>query len=164
MITTRFMVEPVVAEYITAKYYDETVGVVRFPASLDICLVIRDLVSLRPEDAGIDRGNLEIALPDTREGRASLGKNPQRYNYISERAAKILNKRMKLMLWADLHHTMDENKHLRGIQFKDSVYMFMTRYGIQSLSEDALLKNYQRWRDDLRRSQKRGYTRRGRNR
>lgn len=55
---------------------------------------------------------------------------------------------------------MDENKHLRGIQFKESVFVFMSRYGIESVSEDALLKNYQRWRDKLRRTKKRAYNRR----
>lgn len=66
---------------------------------------------------------------------------------------------MRLMMWAELHDLMDENKHINGIQFKESVFMFMRKYSIESITEDALLKNYQRWRDKLRRKQKRSYTR-----
>lgn len=54
---------------------------------------------------------------------------------------------------------MDENKHINGVQFKDSVFLFMSKYGIEGITEDALLKNYQRWRDKLRRKKKRGYNR-----
>ena len=59
------------------------------------------------------------------------------------------------------NETLDEAKHLRGIQFVESVYVFMKRYDLQSISEDALLKNYQRWRDKQRRSMKRGYQKGG---
>jgi len=64
---------------------------------------------------------------------------------------------MRVMMWAELHDTLDEAKHLRGIKFTESVYVFMRRYDLQSITEDALLKNYQRWRDAQRRTIKRGY-------
>ncbi len=155
MITTRIMIEPHVAEYVRGKYFDETLGVVRFPASLDIYILIWDLLRRRPDNCPVDSGNLEFALPDRREG-----KDPQYYNYLPARAVSILASKLRLMMWADLHDFMDENKHLRGIQFKESVFVFMSRYGIESVSEDALLKNYQRWRDKLRRTKKRAYNRR----
>ena len=63
------------------------------------------------------------------------------------------------MMWAQLHDFKDQNKHINGIQFKDSVFRFMSKYGIENITEDAMLKNYQRWRDKLRRKKKRGYNR-----
>ena len=81
------------------------------------------------------------------------------FNYLSGRAQKILGDKMRLMMWAELHDLMDENKHINGIQFKESVFMFMRKYAIDSITEDALLKNYQRWRDKQRRKKKRGYSR-----
>ena len=36
MITTRIQIESYLAEYVRGKYYDETVGTVRFPSSSDI--------------------------------------------------------------------------------------------------------------------------------
>lgn len=154
MITVKMTVEPHVAEYIRGKYFDIDAGAVRFPSDLDIYVLIYDLLQRRPADSPVDRGNLEFMLPERR-----IGKDPVTYNFLSGRAQKILGAKMRVMMWAELHDYMDENKHLRGIQFKDSVFAFMRRYSIDSITEDALLKNYQRWRYKLRRSQKRTYTR-----
>lgn len=154
MMTIKLTVDSHIAEYIKGKYYDPDYGCVRFPASLDIYILIYDLLSKRPATCPIDSGNLEFMLPDRREG-----KNPEIYNYLSQRAQKLLEDKMRLMMWAELHDLMDENKHIKGIQFKDSVFIFMSKYGIESISEDALIKNYQRWRDKLRRKNKRKYSR-----
>ena len=157
MITTKIQVEPYIAEYIIGKYYSPDDGAVHFPPSLDIYVTIYDLMARRPASAGADTGNLCFCLPDRREANKKCGKSPENYNYFSEKAVKILEKRMRVMLWAELHDFMDENKHLRGVRFIDSVFIFMRRYDITSISEDAMLKNYQRWRDSLRRSKKRSY-------
>lgn len=154
MITVNIAVESYLKEYITGKYFDPESGVVRFPSSLDIYHLIYDLLQKRPAGRPVDVGNLKFALPKRR-----LGKDPVVYNYLSERAQKLLAKKMKLMMWAELHEMMDENKHLHGMQFKESVFIFMNRYAIESISEDAFLKNYQRWRDKLRRKTKRAYKR-----
>ncbi len=154
MMTIKITVEQYVAEYIYGKFYDSESGAVRFPSAMDIYILIYDLLQKRPVDHPRDTGNLEFALPERREG-----KDPLTYNYLSGRAQKILGDKMRLMMWAELHDLMDENKHINGIQFKESVFMFLRKYNIESITEDALLKNYQRWRDKQRRKKKRGYTR-----
>lgn len=154
MMTVKITVEPHVAEYIKGKFYDHEAGSVRFPPALDIYILIFDLLQKRPASCPIDTGNLEFALPERR-----IGKDPITFNYLSGRAQKILGDKMRLMMWAELHDLMDENKHINGIQFKESVFMFMRKYAIDSITEDALLKNYQRWRDKQRRKKKRGYSR-----
>ena len=63
------------------------------------------------------------------------------------------------LMWAELHELMDENKHLHGIEFKETVFTFLKKYDISSIQEDGLLKNYQRWRDSFRRKKKRAYNR-----
>lgn len=159
MITVKIQVDQHVAEYIRGKYFDHEAETVRFPSALDIYILIYDLLQKRPINAPLDSGNLEFALPDRREANMAGGKSPEQFNYLSARAAKRLGDKMRLMMWAELHDLMDENKHIKGIQFKDSVYQFMCRYGIESISEDAMLKNYQRWRDKQRRTAKRRYSR-----
>lgn len=154
MITVKISVEQHVAEYIRGKYYDHEAGAVRFPSALDIYILIYDLLKKHPTGCPVDSGNLEFALPERREG-----KDPEYYNYLSDRAQKVLGDKLRLMMWAELHDFMDENKHINGVQFKDSVFLFMSKYGIEGITEDALLKNYQRWRDKLRRKKKRGYNR-----
>lgn len=154
MITVKMTIAPPVAEYIRGKFYDDEAKVVRFPAGMDIYVLIYDLLQKRPANNPVDTGNIEFALPERR-----MGKDPVSYNYLSGKAQKILGDRMRLMMWAELHDLMDDNKHINGIQFKDSVFIFMRKYSIESISEDALLKNYQRWRDKQRRKKKRAYTR-----
>lgn len=159
MTTVKIDIDPAVAEYIRGRYYDHEVGAVRFPPSSDIYITIYDLLLKRPDDNPIDVGNLEFVLPDRRDANHAGGKDPKTYNYISKRGASILGRRFRILMWAELHEFMDEGKHANGTQYKDSVHVFMCRYSIESISEDALLKNYQRWRDSLRRNQKRGYLR-----
>lgn len=48
MITTRIQIESYLAEYVRGKYYDETVGTVRFPSSSDIYVTVYDLMEKRP--------------------------------------------------------------------------------------------------------------------
>lgn len=158
MITTRIEVPEVVAQYARGKYYDEECGAVRFPDSSDIYVLLYDLLAPRPSDAHpVDVGNLVIALPDRRSGRMAGGKDPRRYNWLSSRAAKILADRLRILMWAELHAFLDEQKQLRGVNYIDSICVFMNRYGIDALSEDAMFKHYQRWKSRERRSVKRDY-------
>ena len=159
MITTRIQIEPYLAEYIRGKYYDETVGTVRFPSHSDIYVTIYDLMEKRPVNCPSDRGNLEFMLPDRREANFAGGISPEQFNYISIRGTRFLEKRFRALMWAELHEVMDENKHLHGVEFKETVFTFMKRYSIASIQEDGLLKNYQRWRDSFRRKTKRAYNR-----
>ena len=144
MITTRIQIESYLAEYVRGKYYDETVGTVRFPSSSDIYVTVYDLMEKRPVNCPADRGNLEFMLPDRREANFAGGKSPEQFNYISVRGTAILEKRLRA---------------LHGIEFKETVFTFLKKYDISSIQEDGLLKNYQRWRDSFRRKKKRAYNR-----
>ena len=157
MTTATIQIEPYVAEYIRGKFFASEYNAVHFPPGSDIYVTIYDLMERRPKSAGMDRGNLTFCLPDRRDANNEGGKSPETYNWFSGESVKILERRMRVMMWAELHETLDEAKHLRGIKFTESVYVFMKRYDLQSISEDALVKNYQRWRDSQRRSIKRGY-------
>ena len=160
MITVKIQVPDHVAEYIRGKYYDRDRGCVVFPPSLDIYVKIYDLMQKRPASNPVDTGNLEFMLPDRRAANEQGGKSPEDYNYFSAESAKRLGRRMEVMMFAELHEELDENKHLHGIQFKETIYYFVHRYAIESISEDALFKNYYRWRrKQARKKAKRGYVR-----
>ncbi len=60
MITTRIQIESYLAEYVRGKYYDETVGTVRFPSSSDIYVTVYDLMEKRPVNCPADRGNWSL--------------------------------------------------------------------------------------------------------
>ena len=140
MVTTRIEIKEHLAEYIYGKYNDCMIGPVSFPSKEDIYHVIYDLLEKRPAVCPSDNGNVELVIPERK-----LGKTPETYNYLGIRSCRIISQKIETSFWAELHDLLDENKHQYGIQYIETVAYFMRKYGIQSISEDALLKNY-RWR------------------
>lgn len=156
MITTKIKVEGFISDYCIGKWGTDFTEPVRFPDNTDVYHTLYELTDKRPVGQ-IDRGNLEVVLPTcTRDGDI-IRKNPEVYNYISERSSCILNRKIKLMFWAELHEFLDSQKHLYGISFLESIYTFMCKYRITKITEDALYKNYQRWRQLIRQKDKRAY-------
>lgn len=156
MVTTKFDIKPHLREYLIAKYnkFDNSAPI-RFPDDEDLYHSIWDLLQKRPVNVPIDNGNLEIAIPCRQ-----CGKNPQVYNYLSDRGQKIIAKKIEVKFLAELHDFVDEQKHMYGIQYAESIFSFIGKYGIESITSDALLKNYQRWKDRVRKKkQKRAYVR-----
>jgi hypothetical protein len=141
MITTRIQVKPHICEYIRGKYagVDEK-SPVQFPAHSDIYFTIWDFLVTRPAGCGRDCGNLEIVLP-ARHG----SKPPAYYNYLGDRAQKIIGRRLEMMMWAEYRMHV-EAARAQGVQFMTAIEQFMTRYRIRSISEDAFQKNYYRYR------------------
>ncbi|MCD7851529.1 MAG: hypothetical protein LUH63_18535 [Parabacteroides sp.] len=149
MVTVKISIKKHLEEYLLGKFNDCREGTVILPDQVDLYHVLFDLASRRPVSCPLDDGTLEIALPDRR-----IGKDPAYYNYLSERSQRILERRVEVMFWAELHDLIDYNKHMYGIEYAESVFSFMRKYDITSITEDALLKNYYRWRDKVRRRDK----------
>ena len=139
-------------EYITGKYNNFSELPVRFPDSLDIYHTIFDLTEKRPVSTPVDKGNLEIALPHPRGS-----KHPETYNFLRPRAQKIIQKKLEIMFWADLREFIEVEHHSNGTPYIECVVLFIKKYGIRSISEDAMLKNYYRWRKKVRKTNKRPY-------
>lgn len=149
MFTTKITIKPHLSEYLKGKYNCCNDGPISFPDSHDIYIVLFDLLIKRPAHGSLDDGNTELVLPNRK-----VGKNPEYYNYMSEKAVRIFEKRIELLFWADLHEHLDFQKHMNGYEISDSVYIFMSKYNIDSITSDALLKNYYRWRDRIRKKEK----------
>lgn len=153
-ITTKIQIRDYLKEYIIGKFNNCLDEPVRFPDAIDLYHTIWDLLEKRSTNS-VDTGNLEIILP-----KRDLGKSPEFYNYLGVRSQKLIEKRISIMMWAEVHSLLDENKHDHGINYILSINYFMRTYGIDSLSEDAFLKNFYRWRDKIRRkAKKRAYIR-----
>jgi hypothetical protein len=156
MVSISISIKKHLEEYLVGKFNDFKGSPVHLPGNLDICHLLYDLLCKRPSNVPVPDGTLRIALPNRREG-----KDPEYYNHLSERSQRILENKIESMFWADLHDLMDYNKHILGMGYSDTVYTFMLRYGIHSISEDAIIKNYYRWRDKIRhRKKKREYNKR----
>jgi len=150
MITTKINIKPHLAEYLRGKYYNPEKECVCLPDKLDLYHTIWDLLVKRPADHPIDTGNLELGLPTRR-----IGKDPVYYNYLGERSIKIIEKRIELLFYAELRQTLDENKQQFSIDYQDTVFEFINKYCIESITPDALLKDFYRWRENIRKRRKR---------
>lgn len=152
MVTCKILIRPYLAEYLRGKYGIEESNPIRFSDDSDLYHTIYDLMIKRPINCMVDRGNLEFVLPDR-----SVGKDPKYYNYLSERSVRILEKRIMTMFQAEVHEYLDEQKHVHGVYYVDACSELLERYGIMSITEDALIKSHQRWRAKMRRRKVRSY-------
>lgn len=158
MVTTKINIKPHLAEYCIGKWGNEFKEPVEFPAISELYFTIYNLTIKRPVNCPVDRGNLTIVLPNRRKDEEmEIRKNPETYNYLSDRAAGIIQDKIETMMWADLHELVDNDRHRLGKFIIDSIFTFMSKYRITSITEDAMLKNYYRWRSELRRKEKRDY-------
>lgn len=149
MVTTKIRLQPHLKEYIIGKYNNFVDGPVHFPDTLDIYHYIHDLTQKRPAGANLEEGNLEIFLP-ARE----CGKRPETYNYLSHRAQTIIAKKIDTMFDADLHDFVTTIRHEKGLEYKTAFELFLSRYGISSISDEGVKKNYYRWRRKAQKGKK----------
>lgn len=158
-MTTRIKVDDYCAEWLRAKYAGDD-GIIYLPDDLDLYHLLWDLMARRPVDVSpIDEGNIEIFLPCRREG-----KKPSTFNYIYPKSQRLFNQKVKSLISLDLH-TYVEAMCSRGIMLIDAIGQYKLRYQIDSISDEALLKNIQRWRNKLyMRSYRRKYKSKGKKR
>lgn len=154
MITTKIEIKPHLAEYLKGKFNEGEDGPIKIPDSFDLYSLLYDLMDVRPQGKSLDSGNVELILPCR-----SRGKSPKKFNYFSVTSVEIIGKKVATMMWADLHDLLEHNKHVEGIMYNDTVHIFINKHSINSITEDALLKNYYRWRDKVRKKrEKRRYS------
>lgn len=154
MIPLPITIEPYLAEYFTAKYGNGESEPVRISNKTDLYHVIWQVMEKRPADIPPTcRGNLVIMLPERR-----CGKDPLWYNHIGQRGIALIEKRIRMEFNNDFHEYMDRNQLSGNMSISDAIMMFITKYELKSISEEALKKNYYRWRMSVRPYNKRGYS------
>lgn len=149
MNATSIKIEPYLAEYIQGKYGEGTTEPVKIPDNTDLYHAIWGLMTLRKGNEDPGDANLTIALPFRK-----VGKDPRYHNYLSPRSSKIIENVIKQMFDRDLHIVMEENDHKgRPMNNIDVAYGFLQDYGIESITDGALLKNFYRYRENIRKKQ-----------
>lgn len=153
MITTSINIKEHLAQYAKVVFEEPGKSYIRIPHQHDLYHILAFLMQKRPNGVPIRKGNLDIALP-----AQSRGKCPQTYNYISDRSTAIIEEKIECLFWAHVHDFVDERHHRFGEQMNSAIYMFMRKFKITAITEDALSKNYYRWRWQVRRKRrKRNY-------
>lgn len=157
MVTTKINIKEHLAEYAIGKWGTDFTEPIIFPTNTDLYVTIYNLTIKRPVNCEV-AGNLEIVLPNRRnDPDLDVRKHPETYNYLSERSCKIVQRKIETHFWADLHEFVDTQRHRNGAEYIEAVYTFMCKFRITKITEDALLKNYQRWKDNMRKRRKRNY-------
>lgn len=152
MVTTRIHMKEYLKEYLVGKYNDGVDGPLRIPPSSDLYELCYNLVCKRPVSAGTDSGNVELVL----RNRTSC-KDPRVYNWFCARHQQMIERKVKLQMRAEFHDFVDLHHHRYGMTYVDAIAEFMNRFGIVSLSEETLVKDYQRYRNRVRPHGKRRY-------
>ena len=145
-------IEPYLAEYVIGKYGTEHKhGTVKIPHTTDLYHCIWENMSRRHSNQPeVVAGNLRILLP--------VRKDPAYYNYLSVAAAKEIETQIRRMFNFELHRVLLENEEFgRQRRNLDVIYDFIHTYQLKSISSDALLKNYYRFRNRLRPKKVRKY-------
>lgn len=146
-------IEPYLAEYIIGKYgMVEKNKVVNIPYNTDLYHCVWENMSKQRANQSVpDDGNLRILLPCRRAVSGSPWKDPAYYNYLSMSAAKEIESQIRRMFNFELHRVLLENEEFgRQRRNLDVIYDFIRSYQLKSISSDALLKNYYRFRQRLR--------------
>lgn len=169
-MTVKIAVKEHIAEYCRGKYSDG-ISPVRFPHQTEIYHTIWNFLDKRPADAPPDEGNLEIYLPWSRmkaidrslppeEAARHFIKNPAVYNYLTPRSVSLIEKKIESFMFAEMHQKLLLNRQAHGINYIDTVYEFMLKYQIDSVTPDMYIKDFYRWRQRLqRRNVRRNYRR-----
>lgn len=154
-------IEPYLAEYITAKYgIDASTGGIRIPHTTDLYFCVwEQMAKRRCNQAEVAQGNLRILLPVRKSGvDGGPWKDPAYYNHLSPSSAKEIENQIRRMFNFELHRVLLENEEFgRKRRNLDIVYDFIHTYQLKSISSDALLKNYYRFRNRIRPKKIRGY-------
>jgi hypothetical protein len=160
MNTTKITIKSHLAEYCIGKWGDDFAEPVRFPPKTDLYITIYDLLQKRPSNVYTDNGNLEIIMPSRMNGDTDgFRKNPEYYNFLSEKSCAIIEKRITSMFWTELHDELMFQKKTNDQNYDITANFFICKYRIESLSTDAILKNFYRWRENFRKREVRKYKR-----
>lgn len=146
MVTTFITIKPHLAQYAKIVFSVEGENYIQIPDKHDLYHVIANLMQKRPHNCPVLTGNVELALP-----ARSRGKDAATYNYLSLRSSEIIDLKIENLFWAHVHEYVDDRVHKFGEQMNIAVFMFMQKYQITEISEDAIVKNYYRWRSSVRR-------------
>ena len=152
-------IEPYLAEYVIGKYGIQKNAAVNIPYNTDLYHCIWENMSRQRTNQSVpEDGNLRIQLPCRKPGDGVAWKDPAYYNHLSLVASKAIEYQIRRMFNFELHRILLENEEFgRQRRNLDVIYDFIHTYQLKSISSDALLKNYYRFRNRLRPKKTRQY-------
>lgn len=151
-------ITPYLAEYATKKFpVDDRTGAIRIPDTSDLYHVVwNGMIKPRGGSPPQEECNLQILLPKRRDG-----KDPFYYNRMSAESVRAFERVLRVYFNFEFHRfLLDHDRRATRKNIIDLVDEFMCRYHLVSVSSDALIKNWQRYRMRISPHPKRKYTKR----
>jgi len=159
MNTTKIKVKPHLAEYCIGCWGIDFSEPVEFPPFTDLHVLIYDLLQKGKIDCDTDDYNLEIVIPNRKSDSEGFRKCLEYYKFLSAKSCRAIEKRIEKIFWKDLHDELLYWKEDHSQNYDITVNYFICKYKIESITEDALLKNFYRWRINKQKREKRKYIR-----
>ena len=159
MNTTKIKIKPHLAEYCIGKWGNDFTEPVEFPSYTDLHVTVYDLLQKTKLDYDPENYNLEIVIPNRKEDSEGFRKCLEYYKYLSVKSCQTIEKRIAQIFWIELHEELMYWKEEHAQNYEITVNYFICKYRIESISEDALLKNFYRWRINTKKREKRKYIR-----
>ena len=143
-MTVKIFIKAYLREYVIGKFCNGVEQPVRFSEKFNVYHTIWNLMEKQPKKSILEVGNLEIVLPNRREG-----KNPRDYSYLSAKSQKIIEKQIKNIFLFEFVDFVTTQKMQSDIPYLDSIWEFLKKYDITSISTETLWKNYYRWKNEV---------------
>lgn len=152
MYTICIPVKPHLASYMYVRYGNSIEsGAIRLPSSCILYHLLHSSTCRQPSEGyRREQGNLRFVLPCP-----AGSKSPAIFNHLSNDSINQLEAAIDLQMHMELYEFMRNNKFKKGVMYQASVRFFQKQYQMWNITEEALLKSYQRWRDRERRERKR---------
>lgn len=143
MLVLNIYVKPYLAEYARQKYPSPINDVAQFPAaSLVNHAIVNNLIK-QPANPADHKGNLLVMVNE----RICDLKDLETNNYLNFEGENNVSDKLLLDFDMVLHSYMGHQRYRYGIDYKDSVKMFIDKYHLTGLvTPEALLKKHVRWK------------------
>jgi len=145
-ILTHIRLEPFFQTFLRKYFDNEDPTVFSFPNDHDLLRRIEVLLRSSPPSYRAPKETdllFRIELPSMRH------KNPLYHNYISEAAEKVFVREIRSFFNMVFHEKMALYRNA-GFEYKDCITIFQDEYDLPAESSDRLIKEFQRWRNKIR--------------
>lgn len=143
MLVLNIYVKPYLAEYARQKYPSPIKDVAQFPAASLVNHAIVNSLIKQPVNPAEHKGNLLVMVNE----RICDLKDLETNNYLNFEGENNVSDKLLLDFDMSLHSYMGHQRYRYGIDYKDSVKMFIDKYHLTGLvTPEALLKKHVRWK------------------
>lgn len=146
-VLTSFRLDPFFQQFLKTYFHQNDDTVFSFPKGHDLFRRLEILLRPVPTDYRPKKQNpwlFYVELPFMKH------KNPRTHNYLSETSGKIMARHIRDFFDAVFHEKMNEYRKA-GFEYQECVYIFQEEFSLPLDSTDRLIKDFQRYRNRLRR-------------